>query len=360
MAAPLNNLQQFREVQQAIVNLAIKDLRAFAKKVDWSKTADDSVRLSALFQVAVPKIIQKYAAMAAAMACDFYDETRAAAGIKKPFKAEAQPAPPAEGIEAQVRFAARWLFGATPQPSKMLEFLEGEIDKKVKAAYRNTITESAKLDPAQPAFRRIPAGTCDWCATLAQRDADFIERHGRAIDEYEYHPGCNCVPVAVFTAQDGRRDTGVIGNRHANGVQAPEPWQQWMTKLGLDTRPHTLTIENIQVILDGIIDAKGKAHGGHLWSASTPNKSHFPGWWAPDRCIAAIQAVMTSPQSVAPMGDAIVRLGVVDDVVIRVQTHVVDGVVELSHAYPLSGTGVFKTDLLGKPVIPQPLNLSVF
>jgi uncharacterized protein YfcZ (UPF0381/DUF406 family) len=189
----------------------LKDFRAFANKVDWSKTLDDSAKLSALFQIGVVKIVGKYGPMAAAMACDFYDEARATAGAKGYFRAEAQPPPPAAGIEAQVRFAARWLFGADPQPSKMLDFLEGEVDKKVKAAYRDTITESARLDPAKPEVRRMPHGTCEFCKLVADRDYQMARRGADRSHVNEYHPNCNCVPVAVWF-NDGKK-TGVLSGR---------------------------------------------------------------------------------------------------------------------------------------------------
>ncbi|MDR0848087.1 MAG: EndoU domain-containing protein [Propionibacteriaceae bacterium] len=360
MAEPLNNLPQFRQVQEAIVARAVTDFRAFAAKVDWSKTDTDSKQLSALFQVAVPRIIQKYAAMAAAMACDFYDEARAAAGVKSFVKSEAQPAPPAEGIEAQVRYAARWLFGANPQPSKMLDFLEGEIDKKVKAAYRNTIAVSASLDPAKPGLRRIPAGTCDFCKLLAKRDAEYLQFHGRQIVMYEYHPGCKCVPVAVWSNVDGGRDSGIVGNRHADGVRSEESWLIWQQRLGVDSRPCVLTADDMRIILDGVItDAlKGTGQGGHLWGAVVNNKTHFPASWTPGRCASAIQAVMDFPQYADLGGTSLIRRGLVDGVIVEVVTWVDStGIVRFVHGYPKSGNGVMWRGWLGE-LVARPLNLT--
>ena len=205
MALPLNDLARLRAVEERISELAQAELRRFAARVDWSKTADDSAALSDLFQVAVVKIVEGHALAAAKLAADFYDECRAAAGVPGVFQAVAQPAPAAEGIRAQVRYAARWLFGADPRPSKMVDFLAGEVDKKVKQAFRDTIAVSASLDPAEPRLRRETAGTCKFCKMLAKRDWKLAKKGKDLSQVNEYHPNCKCVPVAVWFDGKGRK-----------------------------------------------------------------------------------------------------------------------------------------------------------
>ena len=211
---PLNDLDQQRTVQEKVSTLAVSELRHAAAQVDWAKTDQDSAALSDLFQAVTVRIVDKYAAVAATVAADFYDACRASAGVRVPFRAQAQPAPPETGIEAQVRFAARWLFGADPQPEPMLDFLAGEIDKKVKQAFRDTMAVSARLDPARPKIRRTTAGTCEFCENLADRDFDMAKRGADRSEVNDYHPGCLCVPVAVWAG-----DTGVLTGRFGSVVE---------------------------------------------------------------------------------------------------------------------------------------------
>jgi hypothetical protein len=209
MARPLNDVTQLRSVEERVSELAIGEFRQFVKKVDWTKTKDNSAVLAALTKAAVIRIINRYALMEAMLAADFYDESRVAAGVKGFYRAKTQPAPATEGIEQQVGYAARWLFGKTPQPSKMFNFIEGEIDKKVKAAYRDTIAVSAEQDPAQPRLRRSIAGTCNFCKTLAHRDYSMAVRGADRSKVNQYHPGCKCVPVAVWVSGE----TGTVNGR---------------------------------------------------------------------------------------------------------------------------------------------------
>lgn len=222
MAGVLNDPARLRAAEDKLSRLAQAELRRFAGKVDWSKTDHDSPALSDLFQVVAVKIVDRYASAAATLAADFYDECRAMAGVKVPFRALAQPAPPAEGIQAQTRFAARWLFGAKPRPAKMIDFLTGEVDKKVKQAFRDTIAVSASADPARPLLRRQTAGTCEFCQQLADRDYRMARRGADRSEVNEYHPNCQCVPVAVWAGDTGTVMTGRFASKLQDVIRRAE------------------------------------------------------------------------------------------------------------------------------------------
>lgn len=153
----------------------------------------------------------------------------------------------------------------------------------------------------------------------------------------------------------------MIGDRQAEGVPAPRPAAWWAGRLGAEVPVVRLTEADWQHVLVGRLLPSGRARGGHRAGAQRPFKTEFPPDWSDQRIRGAIQAVVSEPQGAVLRGTTVRRYGVVDRVLIVVDTRPDgDGQYVLLKAYPHSGDGVRETNASGRAIAPRPLDLGVF
>lgn len=146
----------------------------------------------------IPAVIGYYADGSAALAADFYDDSRALAGVRAPFTTQLVVADRVVKIRRAIVWAADPLFeGATDQT---LARLSEVVQPEVARPFRDTITGNRRRDPASVGWRRITVGGCKFCRMLADRGAVYREATAR----FAAHPGCHCGAEAVF----GPNDTG--------------------------------------------------------------------------------------------------------------------------------------------------------
>lgn len=139
----------------------------------------DAQRLAPLGEEAiaegVPELVGYYTLGSAALAADFYDDTREAAGARGRFTAE----PVIPDRAEKVRRAALW--AAAPisaqeieqtVTSRIAEVVQFEVAK----AHRDTILVNRRRDPESTGWRRVASGEgCKFCLMLAGRGAVYRE-----------------------------------------------------------------------------------------------------------------------------------------------------------------------------------------
>lgn len=185
-----------RAANNGLVTLALRDLTAFwgSLNLDRPEAARD-----ALLRF-MPELTARYGEAAAVVAADFYDDLRAAEGVRGRYVARMAPTVPTEHVQRRVRFGAQHLF--TENPGQTLTFLTGAATKYVLQPGRDTITTNAAEDPQAAGWHREtrPSRTytsgCDFCRMLATRGAVYK----RATARFAPHDDCKCVAVPSWDA----------------------------------------------------------------------------------------------------------------------------------------------------------------
>lgn len=147
-----------------------------------------------------PDLVTVYGDVAAAIAADFYDDTRDAPGAR--YRAAPADTPDAAQSEAAARWGIGPLFQPEPDPSTALTQLSGSLQRLILQAGRSTLIQAARRDPVRTGFARIPQGpTCPWCVMLASRGFVYAsEASAGAFNRW--HDDCNCVIVPGRSARD--------------------------------------------------------------------------------------------------------------------------------------------------------------
>src|SRR5690606_6620763 len=101
----------------------------------------------------IPELVDYYTLGSSALAADFYDDSRLAAGARGRFTAE----PVIPDRAEKIRRAARWAAAALVVPdvtqtpeSRIAEVVQLEVAR----AHRDTITENRKRDPESAGWKR--------------------------------------------------------------------------------------------------------------------------------------------------------------------------------------------------------------
>lgn len=193
-------MSEFRSNNQALVELARRDLTAFwaALNVQGSPILVRDALLDFF-----PELIAAYGDGAALLAADFYDELRDVPPSAARFSATLATPPDS----AQAKAAARWglspLFAANPDPLQALTNLAGVAQRLVLQSGRDTISTAAFRDPVRTGYARVPTGTqtCKFCVMLASRGAIYEDARS-AGEGNKYHGDCDCVPTPIRSKSD--------------------------------------------------------------------------------------------------------------------------------------------------------------
>lgn len=204
---------------RAIVALAARQLAALWPRVDW--TSDRAVdAVTTVYRA----IVTRYGQSAAAVAAEFYDDTRAAHRLPSRYRARPADPVPDEQITRKVESAFRGKVTVTvldqpavssttsdlPVDQRVQQRLEQSLSRLVLQPGRDTIAENTAKDPAGTRYIRVPNGetTCEFCIMLASREitrqfrgyrtkATALLKNGE-----KYHNGCDCEAVPVFPGDD--------------------------------------------------------------------------------------------------------------------------------------------------------------
>lgn len=148
---------------------------------------------------ALPTLIESYSDGTAALAADWYDDSRDAAGARGNYLAE----PVVNLRPDKIRIGGLWtikpLLSPVPDFPAAQERLAEVIQLETARPFRDTITTNSHRDPASVGWRRITHGGCDLCRFLAARGAVYRQETAN----FATHPHCRCGAVPVFDGQDG-------------------------------------------------------------------------------------------------------------------------------------------------------------
>ena len=176
------------EQRQALVDLTTL-ARADLAGV-WTRLAGLSAEATrdALVEI-LAAIGERYGSAAAALAADWYDEARAAAGVRGRFRAV-----PAVGVDPKRwESLAGWgvgpLFAAEPDRAAALTLVDGGLQRTVADRHRLTIVENAVRDPEASGWTRHGSGgSCEFCLILIDRGSVYTDTTA----DFVAHDHCNC------------------------------------------------------------------------------------------------------------------------------------------------------------------------
>jgi hypothetical protein len=201
----LQLLRTFEQANNGIAALVERALDAFLASLDSSRP---ELVQAALFEY-VPVLVAEYGDMAATVAAEWFDELRAAEGVRGSFRAALAPLTPVEQVARRLGFATRVsgpLF--TGDFETLTAFLKIMTNEYVLQPGRETVMQSAHRDNA--AYARVPEpGACDFCLMLASRGFVYSSERAATVvigtrgasqkrkigEEFHGHCRCNIMPV---------------------------------------------------------------------------------------------------------------------------------------------------------------------
>lgn len=141
-------------------------------------------------------LVGYYSEGSAALAADFYEDQREAAGAAGVYRVELVVADRTVKLRRALAWAADPLF----QGDELLagDRLAGVVQLDTARPFRDTILENRRNDPQCIGWRRITSGGCKLCRMLADRGAVYKE----ATADFAAHPNCNCSAQPVFVGGD--------------------------------------------------------------------------------------------------------------------------------------------------------------
>lgn len=229
--ATAEQVSEFRQTNQAIVNLALQQLTTFLATAPSEKDLSE-------FWV---EFVSTFGRIAATTAADWYDELRADSSAAIGYTATvADPAPAEQALgvlkwarapqvvhdqvplsDAEIR--ARLDAGETvaaahdvkpryvaATPEQVAAKLSRSTQRLILQAGRDTIVRSVAGDPAKARYARVPSGaeTCAFCLMLASRGAVYESREsaskvaqgtGKRKSGDKYHDLCDCTPTPMWS-----------------------------------------------------------------------------------------------------------------------------------------------------------------
>ncbi len=179
---------QLRSAVSDLSILAVAELAALWRQVSTAAEARD-----ALTDV-LPLLARTYAAAAATVAADWYDDLRDELNVDRRFSAIA-----ADLGDLGTSELARWgvgpLFNAEPVWASARTLVEGGLQRRITNAARETVRVSSIEDPGAKGWQRVSTGGgCGFCQMLAGRGAVYTDR---TVD-FASHDHCRCHAVPAF------------------------------------------------------------------------------------------------------------------------------------------------------------------
>lgn len=175
-----------RRQQAALARLAAADLAAM-----WAQVSN-AVEARVALEDILPALIRTYGEAAAAIAADWYDDARLAAGMGGSFRAI-----PAFMGEQGVSALALWATSHGTDLVSIAALVNGGVQRRIANWGRDTITRSSLADPRADGWQRAGVGECDWCTMLISRGAVYSE----STVDFSAHDDCNCVAVPAFKGE---------------------------------------------------------------------------------------------------------------------------------------------------------------
>lgn len=205
--------ERLRLAQEGVRALVERDLRFVFPSLNLANPEDAAAALRAY----IPALVRQYGESAAAVAADWYDETRAAARIPGKFRAVMVDSPYQDAAEGLARRAAGALF--TPTPEDALTTLLPAVGKYVLAASRATIQTSVHADPRASGWQRVTrSGACGFCRMLSGRGDVYKE----STAHFASHGDCNCAAVPSWDSSAPEVDVSLYKASQRTTGMTPE------------------------------------------------------------------------------------------------------------------------------------------
>lgn len=202
-----NDADRYRAAQVGLTRLLVRDVRGLRRLILPSRLRESVPDWLA----AMNTIVAQYARTSAALAADFYDAQREAAGVPGPFTVPVADPPPDEQTEASLRWATKDLWPREPDEATLAQLQPMDVrlaqaekkaeqvaQKLVTDTGRGTVREAVRQDRQATAWARAAArGACAFCKLLASRGAVYKQDTAK----FRAHDGCHCGVVPVFKGQ---------------------------------------------------------------------------------------------------------------------------------------------------------------
>lgn len=202
-----DDANRYRAAQVGLTRLLVRDVRG-ARRLILPSRLRESVPD---WLTAMNAIVAQYARTSAALAADFYEGQREAAGVPGSFTVPVADPPSPEQTEASLRWASKDLWPrdpeeATPAQLQPMDVRLAQAEKKAEQVAqklvtdtgRGTVQEAVRQDRQATAWARSAArGACAFCKMLAARGA--VYEKGTSV--FRAHDGCHCGVVPVFRGQ---------------------------------------------------------------------------------------------------------------------------------------------------------------
>src|SRR5690606_17597830 len=130
-------------------DLAAADLRILFEQIERPGEARD-----ALMDV-LPALVATYGIAAAVLAADWYDDTRAGAGIAGTFRAD-----PIDIPDSGTYALAGWATSTARTTVSLQGLVEGGVQRRIADFSRQTVMQSTYADPRAIGWQRVGSGEC--------------------------------------------------------------------------------------------------------------------------------------------------------------------------------------------------------
>lgn len=198
---------RYRAAQIGLTRLLVRDVRGLRRLILPSRLRESVPDWLA----AMNAVVAQYARTSTALAAEFYDAQREAAGVPGPFTVPVADPPPEEQTTASLRWATKDLWPrepeeATPAQLEPMDVRLAQAQKKAEQVAqklvadtgRGTVREAVRQDRQAVAWARAAAlGACYFCKALATRGAVYEQDTA----DFRAHDGCHCGVVPVFRGQ---------------------------------------------------------------------------------------------------------------------------------------------------------------
>lgn len=198
---------RYRAARISLTRLLVRDVRSLRRLILPSRLRESVPDWLA----AMNTVIDQYSRTSAALAAEFYDAQREAAGAPGPFTVPVVEPPPEEQTQASLRWATKDLWPREPEEATpaQLQPMDVRLDqaevkteqvaqKLVADTGRGTVREAVRRDRQATAWARSAAlGACAFCKMLASRGAVFKQDTA----DFRAHDGCHCGVIPVFRGQ---------------------------------------------------------------------------------------------------------------------------------------------------------------
>jgi hypothetical protein len=131
----------------------------------------------------LPALIDTYGLAASVAAAEWYDSLREKADVKGRFTAN-----PVQIDDTGAHALIGWASSTATDDAAFKSLVEGGMQRRIANHSRSTVTQASVADPASVGWKRIGAGSCEFCQMLIAREQTYTE----ATADFASHDHCNC------------------------------------------------------------------------------------------------------------------------------------------------------------------------